>query len=262
MKRNLSYSKTIILALIVATLALPQTVTTSPTVGFSKNGILVEEWRFDMHYYEWGYFGSSPAIADLGPEVNDEGTESNEHLEIVTGSDEYWGPDDSNGVWRCLDSTGNLEWETGTWTDEARSSPAIVDLDGDEDLEIVGGTTSGQYVQVMDHQGSFVWTFPKLLPDVLDGPFVWPSSPAIADLVDTVDGLEVVIGNRWLGEVWCFDGDNTDGIDEGITIASSNYPWGAYPLGLEGIDWDVLWITDIGDPGIHWAYTRHRRCRC
>ena len=41
--------------------------------GSSDNGILVEEWRFDMHWYQWGWFGSSPAIADLGSDVNNVG---------------------------------------------------------------------------------------------------------------------------------------------------------------------------------------------
>jgi hypothetical protein len=244
-KRNLRLSTAVILALTLANLVLPQTVISSPAVGSSDNGILVEEWHFDMVPYGGAYFGSSPAIADLS--VNTLGSEPNSDLEIVTGSDEMFVLPDplSQGVWRCFDSDGNLEWERGTQTDESRSSPAIVDLDGDDDLEIVGGTTSGWYVQVMDHEGNFVWTFPTLLGQYLGGPFVWPSSPAVADLHET-GGLEVVIGNRWLGEVWCFDGDNTDGIDEGYTVVDpTDFPWPA-GLGTEGIDWDVLWIFDPG----------------
>jgi hypothetical protein len=56
------------------------------TVGYSDNGILEERWRLDMHYYSWGHFGSSPAIADLGPDVNNNGTEPDSDLEIATGN--------------------------------------------------------------------------------------------------------------------------------------------------------------------------------
>lgn len=244
---------TILALFLVSILGIAGSITparANPTVGLSDNGILVEEWHFDMYYYDWGWFGSSPAIADLGPHVNNVGTERNSDLEIVTGSDELWGPDlISAGVWRAFDSSGTLEWQRGTQTDEARSSPAIIDIDGDKDLEIAGGTTSGWYVQVMDHQGNFIWTFPTLTGDYIGGPYVWPSSPAVADLDDSVSGLEVVIGNNWLGSVWCFDGDNSDGIDEGVTIVDpTDFPWwSVHPLGTEGADWDVLWKFDTGD---------------
>lgn len=217
------------------------------SVGFSDNGILVEEWRFDMRWYSWGWFGSSPAIVDLGPDVNNQGTEPDSDLEIATGSDELWGPGPSAGVWRVFDSEGNLEWQTGTHTDEARSSLAIIDIDGDGDLEMAGGTTSGWIFEVLDHTGSFIWTFPKITVPYIGGPFVWPSSPAAADLDDTVSGLELVIGNRNHGNVWCFDGDNSDGVDEGITITATDFSGYPYTLGTEGTDWDVLWKFDTGN---------------
>ena len=214
------------------------------TVGFSDNGVLEERWRFDMRWYDWGYFGSSPAIADLG--INNNGTEPDAHLEIATGSDECWGPGPSNGIWRCFDADGNLEWYTGTCTDEARSSLAIADIDGDGDLEMAGGTTSGWFVQVLDHTGGFVWTFPKITQPSVGGPFVWPSSPALCEIDPSVDGLELVIGNRNHGNVWAFDGDNSDGTDEGMTITAADFSGYSYPLGTEGVDWDVLWKVDTG----------------
>ena len=232
--------------MIASVLAIMPSAGANP-VGTSDNGILVEEWRFDMHWYGWGWFGSSPAIANLGPDVNIVGTEPNSDLEIVTGSDECWGPGPSNGVWRAFDSGGNLEWQTGTHTDEARSSPAIADIDGDGDLEMAGGTTSGWFVQVLNHTGGFVWTFPKITVPSVGGPFVWPSSPAVADLDPSVNGLEVVIGNRNHENVWCFDGDNSDAMDDGVTITDANFSGYPYSLGTEGTDWDVLWIFDTGD---------------
>jgi len=215
--------------------------------------LLVEEWRYPMFYhYEWGWFGSSPAIADLGPDVNIIGTEPDSDLEIITGSDEwahyYWElGQDAYGIWRCLDSRGNLEWAQNTKTDEARSSPASIDIAGDGDLEIAGGTTSGWYVEVMHHIGGFAWTFPTQTVAHVSGPFVWPSSPAVADVDPNVSGLEVIIGNRYNGSVWAFDGDNTDGVDDGITITSADFPDFPEILGTEGTDWDVLWKFDTGN---------------
>jgi len=199
-----------------------------------------------MSYYSWGWFGSSPAIGNLGPDVNTKGDEPDSHLEIVTGSDEYcrYYPElgaNACGIWRVLDSGGNIEWAKSTETDEARSSPAIVDIDGDGDFEIAGGTTSGWNVEVLNHRGSFVWTFPW--PPRTGGLFMWPSSPAIADLNPAVSGLEVVIGSNYLGSVWAFDGDNSDGINDGITADLSWYP---YSAGTEGIHWDVLWVFQTG----------------
>jgi len=209
-------------------------------VGTSEKGVLVQEWMYDFYYYPGMYFGSSPAVANLDPYSGIPFTD----LEIVTGSDECSAPPDYSGYWHAFDSSGSEVWRTSTRTDEARSSPAIADIDGDGDMEIAGGTTSGYYVQVMDHVGSFVWTFPTLQPYVLGGPFVWPSSPAVTDVSGDKD-LEVIIGNRWLGSVWCFDGDNSDCHDDGVTISQADFPW-SYPLGWEGIDWDVLWVFDTG----------------
>jgi len=216
-----------------------------PGIGTSENGTLVREWKYDMYYYPGMYFGSSPAMAELG--VNNVGSERGADLEIVTGSDECYAPPNGTGYWRAFDSGGNMEWMTSTQTDEARSSPAIGDIDGDGDKEIAGGTTSGWYVQVMNHTGSFVWTFPRLIGYNLAGPFVWPSSPAMADVVGD-DDLEVIIGNRWLGSVWCFDGDNSDYTDDGESVTQVDFPW-LHFLGFEGIDWDVLWVFDTDIAG-------------
>ena len=58
----------------------------------------------------------------------------------------------------------------------------------------------------------------------------------------SVGGKEIIIGNNPYKGVWCFDGDNSDELDEGISITPSYFP--SYPreMGDEGIDWDVVWI--------------------
>jgi hypothetical protein len=205
-------------------------------------------------------FGSSPAIGDLGPDVNRVGGEPARDLEVVLGSDEYrnfypeLGGSLAYGIWRAFDSRGNLEWARSTGTDEARSSPALADVDNDGFLDIVGGTTSGLDVEAMDRFGNFLWTFPyppcrNWLLAVNEG--MWHSSPAIANLVANKENhksidykpyftskpLEVIIGNNYYGNVWVLDGDNSDGVNEGIS-----YPW----WGVEGTNWDVFWKFQTG----------------
>ena len=210
--------------------------------GDNDNGILNEEWRYDFFTYYWGYFGASPAIADLGPDVNTQGGEPDANLEIVSGSDdcyEYY-PElgaDAPGIWRCFDSLGNIEWATDTQSDEARGDPVIVDLDGDCNLEIAAGTTSGETIEILDRFGIFVWTFPDP-PHA--GNFMWDGGPAVADVDSTVDGLEVIASNRETHEIYALDGDNSDGVDDGYTW-TGGWPW----TGTEGVDWDILWIFAV-----------------
>jgi hypothetical protein len=214
--------------------------------GSSEKGILKTQWSYGLApRYWWGYFGSSAAIADLGPDVNNKGTDPDSDLEIVVGCDGYHFYSAElgyvYGLWRCLDSQGNWEWATDTKSDEARSSPALVDLNGDGHLEIAAGTTSGETFEVMDRLGKFVWTFPS---PPRPGNFYYPGSPAVADLNPNLGGLEIVIGNRPFGTVLCFDGDNSDGVDEGISAVG--IPGSPY-AGVEGLDWDLLWIFYGGE---------------
>ncbi|MCD6532401.1 PQQ-like beta-propeller repeat protein, partial [bacterium] len=162
--------------------------------------------------------------------------------------------DSSQGVWRCLDAGGNLEWARGTGTDESRSSPAIADFYGGDGLpDIIAGTTSGWNVEAMDRFGNFLWTFPH--PPLLAGPYAWHSSPAVGDVVPDLPGLEVVIGcnagmdsteNHW--GVYCLQADPSDGTDDGITFAG----WDDYPIpgGTDGTHWDVIWYYRTDAPVI------------
>lgn len=211
----------------------------------------------------WGYleqpiitrmeYGASPAFVDLGTGVNSLGGEPDNFMEIVTGSDEYdnFYPEfnsEAYGIWRCFDALGNLEWAVDTKSDEARTSITFADIDNDINPEIATGTTSGWCVEVMNKYGSWTpgvsdaaWTFPY--EPQRNGSFMWHSSPAIGELHTgpNHEGLEVIAGNNPLMNIWAFDGDNSDGIDNGITvdITSWGYPG---PTGTEGVDWDVLWI--------------------
>ncbi|MCD6448687.1 MAG: PQQ-binding-like beta-propeller repeat protein, partial [Thermoplasmata archaeon] len=210
---------------------------------------LVKEWNYSfqpiaIHIADSVRFGSSAAIDNLT---------GDESLEIFVGSDELrnFFPEinaTAKGLWRCFDAYGNILYALDTKTDEARSSPAIADIDGDGIKEVAAGTTSGWFLEVME-DGHFEWTFPSLNNGpVYGGPYVWHSSPAIADVNDEVDGMEIIIGNNPHESVWCFDGDNSDGVDEGFTLpmnaeGNSSYFQGfPKPLGNEGVDWDVLWV--------------------
>lgn len=212
--------------------------------GDIDNGILIVEWRYDFYVYFWGFFGASPAIGDLGPDVNSVGGEPDADLEIVAGSDDYgeYFPElgvgvYAPGIWRTFDSQGNIEWATDTKSDEARGDPAIVDLDGDGYMEIAGGTTSGETVEIMDRFGDFIWTFPDP-PHA--GAFMWDGGIAVAEVDPAVDGLEVFASNRPRHEIYAFDGDNSDGTDDGYT-----WPGGSPWTGTEGVDWDILWIFTV-----------------
>ncbi len=230
-KESVGISAVLILALaaIVLVIASSSAIALS---GDSDNGILVEEWRYDFGIYFWGFFGASPAIADLGPDVDNFGTDPAADLEIVAGSDDY-----APGLWRCFDSEGNLEWIKYTQSDEARGDPVIADLDGDGYLEVAGGTTSGETIEIMDRFGNFVWTFPHP-PHA--GNFMWDGGPAVADVDAAVSGLEVIASNRARHEIYCLDGDNSDGVDDGYTW-TGGYPW----YGAEGTDWDIVWIFTV-----------------
>jgi hypothetical protein len=70
--------------------------------SLGEEGVLIEQWSYSLQpRYVWGWFGSSPAIADLGAEVNEKGVEPTEDLEIITGSDEYCNYYPELGRWAC-----------------------------------------------------------------------------------------------------------------------------------------------------------------
>ena len=208
--------------------------------------------------YDRMLYGATAGIYNL-PDINSVGSDPDDYLEIVLGSDELKNVEDttdsSQGVWRCLDAEGNLEWAVGTGTDESRSSVAILDFYGSDGLpDIVSGTTSGWNVEAMDRFGNFLWTFPS--PPHISGPYAWHSSPAVADIVPDISGLEIAIGcnagydstdNHW--GMYCLQADPSDGMDDGITYSGwSDYP--TAPGGTDGTDWDIIWFYPTDAPVI------------
>ncbi|MFC1944818.1 FG-GAP-like repeat-containing protein [Chloroflexota bacterium] len=237
----------ILLPIITVAAILPisvMPVSASIIEGTSDNGILVTEWTHQLYpnngpgdWQDWGYFGSSPGIADFGSDVGD----GDANLEIVTGSEAlgHYEPDLGAhvlGAWHMFSHDGTTLWAKDTLSDQARGDVGIADLDGDGYLEIAAGTTSGRTVEVMDRHGNWVWTFPHP-PE--QGDFNWPGGTTIAD-VNPTNGLEVIIGNRLLGRVFAFDGDNSDLVNDGHTANPAYWP------GTEGVDWDVLWVYNLG----------------
>ncbi|MEM2971392.1 MAG: PQQ-binding-like beta-propeller repeat protein [Candidatus Bathyarchaeia archaeon] len=223
--------------IIVLTILLFSTFASTYIVNPNPSSILAPEWTYKLQSFcEWGYFGSSPAIGDIRGDVAG--------LEIIVGSDECinWYPElgrSAYGIWRILNASGSCIWAKDTEADASKSSPALADINKDGYLEIVGGT-SGINVEAIDRYGNFVWTFPS--PPMAGAYFLWHSSPAAADIDPSISGLEIVVGDSY-GNVWAFDGENFDYVNEGITVTD---PW-IYG-GTEGIDWDVLWKFQTDGP--------------
>lgn len=229
--------------------------TKSQPANYSSNtAILTPVWNYQLQPVVTRMeYGASPAMIDLGAGVNNLGGEPDNFMEIITGSDEYanFYPElnsDAYGIWRCFDANGNLEWASDTKSDEAKSSVSVADIDYDLHPEIAGGTTSGWCLEVMNRFGSWTggvpdasWTFPY--QPQRNGSFMWHSSPAMGELITgpNHEGLEVVGGNNPKMNIWALDGDNTDGVNDGITADLSDW---FFPgeTGTEGVDWDVLWV--------------------
>lgn len=236
-KREDSMKRSCIMLLVVLLAASPGI--SLGAVGQSDNGLMTQEWYLDLNYiYGWDIFGATSALLDLDG-VNSYGGEPDRDLEIVTGSDGYYQHVNPSlsvpGLWRTIDSRGNVEWYKNTESDEARGSVAVADINGDGYPEIAGGTTSGHTIEVMDRFGNFIWTFPD--PPSAGGA-EWPTAPALADINSGVTGMEVIAVHRPTCTVVALDGDNSDGMNDGIEgTGIPYYSWS----GQDGVDWDVLW---------------------
>ncbi|MCU0799036.1 MAG: hypothetical protein MUC62_05135, partial [Candidatus Thermoplasmatota archaeon] len=158
--------------------------------------------------------------------------------EIFTGCSEGYPPTWTGwgGRLYCFSSSGKQlrYFSTGSSKASIFSSPAIADLQVAKDdpeekwlkYEVIFGCDNG-IVYVLDAEGlNLLWSFDT-------GGRVL-SSPAICN-IDNDGELEIVIGSD-SGKVFCFDGDPSEGIDEGV----------AYPG--DGSGYDVLWAYDTKEP--------------
>jgi archaellum component FlaG (FlaF/FlaG flagellin family) len=126
------------------------------------------------------------------------------------------------------------DYQTGSSRASIFSSPAIADLqvakdDPEEkhlDYEVIFGADNGMMYVMNTEFHNLLWSF--------DTGGRCMSSPAICN-IDNDDELEIVIGSD-SGKVFCFDGDPSDGIDEGV------------PYPGDGPTQDVLWVYDTGSP--------------
>lgn len=147
-------------------------------------------WSFNSATIFNSRIDASPAVGD----INGDG-----HLEVVVavGRNPLYSGDGGIVV---LNRTGGLLWYRYTRdyngdgrTDGINSTPALGDLDGDGDLEIVVGSFD-KGVYAWHHDGTPVAGFPVYLDDT-----IW-SSPAIAD-IDRDGYLEIIIGTD-VGNMW------------------------------------------------------------
>lgn len=197
--------------------------------GLRHNGSSAPGWPFFMYDSTW----SSPAVADL---------DGDGAIEIVVGAYTHAGfppgepTVDGGGILWVLDTTGVVKPGWPVVTDlHIDSSPAVGDLDGDGDLEIVvgtghePGTSKGHKVYAYHHDGSAVSGWPASTAD-----YVWPS-PALADL-DGDDKAEVVISCSD-GYLYVFDHDGT-------TFPGA---WPAQPLNESGLNGGIVGSPVVSD---------------
>lgn len=187
---------------------------------------------------------SSPSLADLDGDGQDDivvgGTDGRIHARKGNGT-ELWTFDAKAAL--------NAVWDPDSPTNYIRSSPAIGDLNGDGDLEVVVsvGDVPQEHqvggVVALDHLGNLLPGWPHLSQDINgagdppwrpDGyPDGFNSSPALGDL-DHDGDLEIVVG----------------GFDKRVYAWHHNgNPVGGWPVVLNDTVWSSPALADIDRDG-------------
>ncbi len=160
------------------------------------------KWQFGPH----NQFKASPAVVDVHPEPG---------LETIIANQNFAEPGAGGRVF-CISSTGKELWSfipaTADLPQHFTSTPAVADLDGDSQLEVVAISDEGNVYALNAAAGSLKWNYKVQEPGGVFpiGGATFPysgvviSSPAVASLSGG-SIKEIVFGTQG-GKLYCLDG--------------------------------------------------------
>jgi hypothetical protein len=132
---------------------------------------------------------------------------------------------------------------------EARSSAVIADLNGDGQLEIAGGTTSGNTVEAMNRSRRFYLDIPHT-----------PSAGSIMAFLSGGRRPHTGVAGQELSSCISLPEKYSASMAPTPTTLMTGLP--SRLAGVEGVDWDVLWTCNIGGPEMTPRYLPgYRGCR-
>lgn len=217
--------------------------------------ILVEQW-----HKEFGEGSLFEAVPSPSAGLSRSGDSCD--LSVITGSDEIIMGPPVDGLWHSMEAVdGEYHWLKNTESSRSASSVAVTDINEDGIDEVIGVTLGGTLEVMKATTGDFVWTFPS---PPTDSKYWGRASPAVADILPGVPGLEVVDLHSPTSTIYAFQG-KVDGWDQGIHLGDYidtdlSYWKDLYDsgqLGQEPDDWDLLWFADLrtvgGSPDL-WEY--------
>jgi outer membrane protein assembly factor BamB len=218
-------------ALVVATAVMIFCFSTN-SMGKQFSLELNQGWPFAIDDNYFWVIDPSPAMGNLNADPL---------LEAVFGTGDYgYYPlaERRTGRYIAVDASGNLLWEGVTNDDEAQAPPVIVDLHGDGQNEVLGGSCSGDYLLAYDGAtGAELWHWGDRVCDPETGSCrrygEYKGAAAVADVRADYPGLET-IGADQAGTIVCLS-------------AAGELIWEHYRLG-DDITAGVA-ISDVDDDG-------------